>query len=65
MVSPSGGGLRLDIQFVSEGKYDDELTLRDSEGFTYWGLADDGALNAVHFDDMDALVAQLLDDELH
>lgn len=65
MVSPSGEGLRLDIQFVSEGKYDDELTLRDSEGFTYWGLADDGALNAVHFDDMDALVAQLLDDELH
>ncbi|QZT59660.1 DEAD/DEAH box helicase family protein [Mycolicibacterium austroafricanum] len=61
-IKPSGEGKRLDIQFVSEGKYDDELTRRDSEGYTYWGLANDGSLNAVHFDVMDSLIKQLVDD---
>jgi type III restriction enzyme len=64
-VTSSGEGRRLDIQFVSEGKYDDELTRRDSDGYTYWGLADDGSLNAVHFDEMDALIRHLADDSLH
>ena len=64
-IKPGKEGRRLDIQFVSEGKYDDELTRRDSDGYTYWGLADDGALNAVHFDEMDALIKHLVTDELH
>ena len=64
-VKTSGVGRRLDIQFVSEGKYDDELTRRDSEGYTYWGLSDDGALHAIHFDELDALVKHLVDDDLH
>ena len=64
-MKTSGVGRRLDIQFVSEGKYDDELTRRDSEGYTYWGLSDDGALHAIHFDELDALVKHLVDDDLH
>jgi len=63
-VAPGAGGPRLDIQFVSEGKYDDKLTRRDSDGYTYWGLADDGSLRAVHFDDMQALVRHLTDDSM-
>lgn len=64
-IKSSGEGRRLDIQFVSEGKYDDELTRRDSDGYTYWGLADDGSLAAVHFVEMDALIKHLVDDSLH
>lgn len=64
-VSASTDGRRLDIQFVSEGKYDDELTRRDSDGYTYWGLADDGSLAAVQFDALDALIVHLTDDKLH
>jgi type III restriction enzyme len=64
-IKPSAEGRRLDIQFVSKGKYDDELTRLDSDGYTYWGLADDGSLNAVQFDELDALIKHLVNDDLH
>lgn len=64
-VAPGGEGRRLDIQFVSAGKYDDELTRRNGEGYTYWGLGDDGSLRALHFDDLPALLTHLTDDSLH
>ena len=64
-VKPSGEGRRLDVQFVSEGKYDDELNRRDSDGYTRWGLSGDGKLNANHFDELRSLLAHLIDDDLH
>ncbi|MFK0250055.1 hypothetical protein ACIQUM_35600 [Amycolatopsis azurea] len=57
--------VRLDIQFVSEGKYGDDLNRLDRDGYTYWGLADDGKVNATHLEEMEALVNQLVDDDLH
>lgn len=64
-VKPSDEGRRLDIRFVSQGKYDDELALHHSDGYTYWGLVNDGSLNAFHFEEMDTLIKQLVDDELN
>lgn len=61
-IKPSDEGRRLDIQFVSEGKYDDELTRRDSDGYTYWGLADDGSISTMHFHEMAVLLNHLVDD---
>ena len=63
-IKSTGEGRRVDIKFVSPGKYDDELTRHDSDGYTYWGLASDGSLNAVHFDELDALIKHLLDDDI-
>ncbi|MFD3425325.1 DEAD/DEAH box helicase [Nocardia fluminea] len=63
-VRPSNVGRRLDIQFVSEGKYDDDLSHRDSSGYTLWGLADDASLKAIHFDDLANLLKQLVDDDV-
>lgn len=64
-VRNDGDGPRLDIQFVSEGKYDDGLDLRDTEGFTYWGISSDGSIRSVHFDEISGLLKHLLDDALH
>lgn len=64
-VAPSAEGPRLDIQFVSEGRYDDNLELKDPDGYTYWGLASDGTITATHYEDLAELVTYLLDDSLH
>jgi len=61
-IKHSGEGRRLDVQFVSEGKFDDDLELRDPDGFTYWGLGDDGKVQARHYESLDELVKQLSDD---
>lgn len=61
-IKPLTEGRRLDIQFVSEGKYDDDLTRKNDEGYTHWGLTSDGSLNAVHFSTMDSLIKHLVDD---
>lgn len=60
-----GVGRHLDVQFVSEGKYGDNLIRIDKDGYTYWGLGADGKTNAVPFDDLDALVKRLTDDKLN
>jgi type III restriction enzyme len=64
-IKHDGAGPRLDVQFVSEGKYDVDLNLKDRDGYTYWGLGGDQTINAVHFDAMEPLVKHLVDDNLH
>lgn len=63
-IRPSGEGPRLEIWFVSEGKYDADLAQRDRDGYTLWGLGDDGGLRAAHYDELSALLAHLVDDDL-
>jgi type III restriction enzyme len=63
-IKYSGVGPRLDVQFVSEGKYRNDLVKVDKDGYTYWGLGSDGTINAITFDDLDALVKRLTDDAL-
>lgn len=60
-----GIGPRLDVQFVSEGKYGNDLLKFDKDGYTYWGLGPDGTVNAIAFEDLDTLVERLTDDNLN
>lgn len=64
-IRPAKDCLRLDVQFVSKGKYDDNLEQKHTSGFTCWSMADDGTIQAVHFRDMDTVVKYLVDDSLH
>lgn len=56
---------RLDIQFVSEGKYDRSLSRRSGDGFSLWSLAEDGSLKVSHHDELDTLLSDITDDTLH
>jgi type III restriction enzyme len=64
-IKYAGSGPRLDVQFVSEGKYGNNLVKLDKDGYTYWGLGSDGTINAVPFDELDSLVKRLTDDSLN
>lgn len=64
-IRTNGEAPWLDIQFVSEGTYDDNLEYKDSDGYTYWSLRDDARIAARHYDDLDELVIHLLDDTLN
>jgi len=64
-IAPPESGARLDIQFVSEGKFNVDLERSDTEGYTQWWLGDDGKLRAYHFADMERLVEHLIDDSLN
>lgn len=64
-IRPAKEGSRLDVQFVSNGKYDNHLEQKHSSGFTCWGLGDDGTLQAVHHDDLEHVVNYLVQDSLH
>lgn len=64
-IRPAKEGSRLDVQFVSNGKYDDHLEQKHSSGFTCWGLRDDGTLQAVHYADLEHVVKYLVQDSLH
>jgi len=64
-IRPAKDGPRLDVQFVTNGKYDDNLEQKHTSGFTCWGLGDDGTLQTVHYEDLDALVKYLVQDNLH
>ena len=64
-INYPGTGPRLDVQFVTPGRYSDTLEQRDSEGFSAWSLNDDGRISATHFGDLQDVVTFLLDDELH
>lgn len=61
-VKPAADGPRLDIQFVSEGRYDDTLLKVDADGYSRWYLRDDGRPGSTYFADLEGLVADLLDD---
>lgn len=58
-------GPRLDIQFVSAGRYNDHLERRDSEGYTAWSLADDGRISAQHFPALPELITYIANDHLY
>jgi len=64
-IRPATNGPRLDVQFVSKGKYDDNLEQKHTGGYTCWGMGDDGTIQSVTFEDMDAAVKHLVDDNLH
>jgi type III restriction enzyme len=64
-IKPASAGRRLDVQFVSIGHYDDGFNQLGRDGYTAWGLADDGSVSVIQFGDLDALIQQLLDDSLH
>lgn len=64
-IRPASGGPRLDVQFVSSGKYNDNLDQKSTSGYTCWGLGDDGTIKAVNFEELDAVVTYLVDDSLH
>lgn len=49
----------LDIQFVSEGKWSSELLKVSPDGYTQWGLNDEGKLKVKHFESLDKLLAAL------
>lgn len=56
-------GPALDVQFVSRGKLNAGLEQEGPDGFTLWGLSDEGKLKASHFGSLDPLLAALLNDD--
>ncbi len=64
-IRPATEGPRLDVQFVSKGKYNDTLEQKSTGGYTCWGMGDDGTIQAFTFEDMEAVVNYLVDDSLH
>lgn len=64
-VNYPGQGPRLDIQFVSVGRYNAQLERRYSEGYTAWSLADDGRISANHFPELVQLISYIADDTAH
>ncbi|MET3803972.1 type III restriction enzyme [Nakamurella sp. UYEF19] len=53
---------RLDIQFVTDGFWDHDLVNQGPDGYTRWGLNDEGKLKAKHFDSLAELVEALTRD---
>lgn len=64
-INSDGKKPRLDVQFVSTGRYDVNLSQTSKDGHTAWGLSDDGSVAVVHYESLDALVAYVVDDRLH
>lgn len=64
-VNYAGEGPRLDIRFVSTGRYNDDLELRDRDGHTSWSLADDGRFVANHYEELSDLIKFVADDSLN
>lgn len=64
-IRPATDGPRLDVQFISKGKYDANLEQKHPDGFSCWGMADDGTIQVVTFDGMNELVKNLVDDSYH
>lgn len=60
--SKPGASRYLDIQFVSKGKWNNTLEQEAPDGYTNWGLNDEGKLKAWHFDGLDQLLADLTAD---
>lgn len=59
------GQSRLDVQFVSGGKWDENLEQKHTSGYTLWGLGDDGTIKTAWFEEMASAVNQVLADDLH
>lgn len=59
-IRPKVGADRsLDVHFVSKGKLNSELEQEASDGFTRWGLNDEGKIKAKHSDGLDELLVAL------
>ncbi len=55
---------QLWVRFISQGKFENELTQIDNEGFTVWGLKQDGTLRRSHVETMHEAVQRALTPEL-
>lgn len=59
-IRPREGADRsLDIQFVSSGKWNNDLDQEGPDGFTRWGLNDQGKLRARFFESLNDLLADV------
>jgi type III restriction enzyme len=54
-----GAERSLDVQFVSKGKLSNDLEQEGPDGFTRWGLNDEGKLRARHFDGLSDLLTDV------
>lgn len=54
----------LEIQFVSKGRWSNELEQEGPDGHTLWGLNDEGRIKARHFAGLDRLLDELTTDSL-
>jgi type III restriction enzyme len=54
-----GAERSLEVQFVSKGKFNNDLEQEGPDGYTRWGLNDEGKLKAKHFDGLGGLLADL------
>lgn len=64
-IAAPKSGMRLDIRFVSEGKFNQKLERSDTEGYTLWNLSEDGQLRTTHFSDLPELAVLVIDDSLN
>jgi type III restriction enzyme len=55
----AGAERSLDVQFVSEGTWNAELLRESTDGYTRWGLNDEGKLKVKPFESLDKLLADL------
>lgn len=58
-VRPRNDAQQLLIRFVTEGEHNGQFEKLSPDGYTLWGLKDDGKLRARHFDSLDELLAVL------
>jgi len=60
ITPPRGESGRLWVRFVSPGRWSTAVESLDQNGYTVWGLKQDGSLRATYVDDMAASIAQAL-----
>jgi type III restriction enzyme len=56
---PRGTTTTLSIRFVSAGTYNEQVQLKDKDGFTVWSRREDGTLQAIHHMTLDEVVTGL------
>jgi type III restriction enzyme len=60
MRPPEKASGRIHIRFISPGRQNVQLQQVDADGFTVWGLREDGSLRATHVDDVENAVERAL-----
>lgn len=58
-VKPRHEGQQLLIRFVTAGEYNGQFEKLNPDGYTIWGLKDDGKPRAQHYDTLDDLLATI------
>jgi len=56
----TGGDRSLEVQFVSAGTWDNDLVRQSGDGYTQWGLNDEGKVKARTCDGLDELLVDLI-----